>query len=834
MARPKDGVDPELAAQYAWRHTLSEDEPKQEAAPVVEAPLPTPSPEQQRQEEREQRRRTELRDALENEIRVAWRASPGEQRQMLAGVLGLFDDLSLFSVALDGLCALRLWRLVLRHGRRRLKAEELVFHLGWVRVAAHPELGDLLVEFVKADPDEHLRHAFAQAMGDVEDLHRALPAAGERLAALIRESGGRRRLTALWVSSCGIWPETIDAAHESLGSRVFEERLAALRLLVGSDPEDCRLRPEALTALIEDLVPHPPSFAEHEAVEDGASYARLLLQALERLRPAAAQAPLEKIIAGDCAYVRKQRTGFDEDFAIAALFSVAPDQARDHLDRLLRTRGSHARHLVLEIGRIAPEAFAREALTALAQDPSPTIPKYVRFWWDHRFADACPTRSGLGPYDALLEGPASEDLQRRLLLLEGDDEAAKKLATKLLAEPPSRENVALLLHLYDAGITWLPTARAERPAVLAPFGEAMADGILLSYERYPLGHDAFDLLIAGAQAGLMAHHASRLRELCWTMLRTGKHQRDYQQLALLDALGWQTDDWKALWDLAFDPSNHDQLFAFAHLRDFEPNATLDDRVLDQIGRVLAGANTESLATLLTIGEKRCPDRLRALLAPALDEVARGGEGPVTEICVRYAVFLRRLCGLDTATMGRWLSSPGMAARRIALSTLRPDECPEEGPLAQARLVDVHASLAERCLAARALSFTPLDSVHGEPPPLESMGPIAEHLPALLEACDHDTLADLLGCFLFRRTSLGLLEPAVIRLLREAAPALAASTLDSFISAGRFGGGRPALRRLLLHVRDPELREKIEWALGRGTEAERFWLDVDGHDDAAEA
>lgn len=822
MGSGKDEVDPALAAAYAWRTNADDAAPPQRPrapeAPTAAAPQPAVESDAPADDGL-----FEARDALAQAVRTAWEAPPREQRRAAAAALRALEKTQIAAAGLDGRGAARLWRLALRHAQRRLRSDrsELPFALGWAQLEPGPELGELLLEFVRADPGPRAWYAFSNSLECVQRLDRVLPDLGAPLAELARDPDPGRRLAALRASGCGVWPAMVEAAHDALRSSFFEERATALELLAGEDEPECRLRPEALAWLVEDLVAHPPCFQDPDDEDRACRYARQLVRALGWLRPAGALAPLRRILAHECAYVRRERPGFDDGFALAALAAAAPEEGRRELLLRAHSRTGLDTRAAVAAAADVPDPLAREALALLADHPAASTRQAACDAWIRRFGEACPPRT-LGPYAALLEGPPSDDLERRLLVSDGEPRGRELLLEKVLAEPPSRENAVLLLHLFDGGMRWIPYDRARADELLRRYGEVLGEGLALGVERLPFGYGALDGAVAAVRAGIVPERRhQRLRAAARELLAEGRMLAETHALEVLATLGLSEDDWKRLWDMCFGADSQKHAMARVHLDSAGPCGWFDDRLLVLLARALAGEPVEHASDSFWLARKRCPARLASLFAPHVAALPGAGYSAAANLCCGHAGPLRELLEMPDAQRDAWLETPGDAAYRFAVRTLDPKRRDSDRLLAEAVLQDPRAELPQRLDVARRLARTSVRGIHSEPPPLEQMGVVGRCLPALLDACDLGQLADLLEVFTFCRTRLEPVEPWLVRFVREATAKQAARVMEH-MTARSMKRNLPLLGRLLEHARDPAVRASIERALDLPNEAERYW------------
>jgi hypothetical protein len=383
--------------------------------------------------------------------------------------------------------AVRLARLLVRHApkmtrRQRDRAGAIVALLP----LDHRETADLVVEIARVAD-----RAMADALLADEDWS---PAVGEvdalvaRLADVIDEgpTDGARAIAVDLLARLEGREAAIPALRRSLRQQNFSVRAHALHALATAAP--CAVAEEDLTLVLRDMILHaPPDATNSEArEEDERMLAAAVISALAHVQPSEAEEALLDWIDAD-----HDALWLDAGWATEALAVAFPETAAAMVDHWLKCARSYERMRALAALERLPDAMAEARLRLAASDPALAVRDGARRQWLQRFERVCPVGvEGILGSD-LLEAPASELFGPRLAVMQGRvREACKAMARALLAEPPNREALVLLLQLVgDDSESGEPSFASRHDAwaitVVERFGALGVRGLCMIAARFP-------------------------------------------------------------------------------------------------------------------------------------------------------------------------------------------------------------------------------------------------------------------------------------------------------------------------------------------------------------
>jgi hypothetical protein len=339
--------------------------------------------------------------------------------------------------------AVHMLRLMVRHGAKLTRRQRERAAAVAERVPLAPrEVVDLLVEVAQAG-DRTMAEALLSGDAAAEIIDDGLLVA--RLADVLdaATTHASRALTIDILRHAKSLQGATSALRRALGLPSFAVRARALHALSTSEP--VAVTEGDVVAVLRDLVAHPPpdAFEVEEQEEDERLLAEALTIALEHVQPDEAEgALLDLIDAGH------DTIWLDAAWATEALAVCFPATAAVMVDHWLKCARAHERTRALAALRRLPPELAEPRLRLAAGDPVFSVRDAARAQWLERFGRTCPISVADLPGASLLDQPASERFMARLAVMHGRvPDARVAMARALLAEPPDRESLVLLLQL---------------------------------------------------------------------------------------------------------------------------------------------------------------------------------------------------------------------------------------------------------------------------------------------------------------------------------------------------------------------------------------------------
>jgi hypothetical protein len=544
----RDVLDKAGALRFAWRYVGARDaidvsEPQAApVAPVDESDTP------EAPADSEFRRSAARKCAVvAASIDSAWRETDTQAQLNATKALAreaIRLSIEIGALSSNPLACVRLARLFVRHApslRAKLRDDAFASCM-WLNFG-HPEAIELFDEVVRAGrtkiadyidmtaDDEPLwpfdGRTFTMRLGRAFDEATSWES---RVIALRWMVGGDPGASAPWL-------------RRALRMHHVELRAIALGVLVEVLPDS--LTDEDVEFLVDDLLRDPPTTESRGAADELEEYAEALFDAIVLKQPAGGMWRLYAVVErGTDPYSGV----LDESWALRALAAAYPEDALDAIDVQLQHDWAIYRSQALDAIELLPEEHAKPRLLECARDPSPGVTERARAIWLQRFASTCP----VGPLDALrtdlLEGPPSERLLARAIVMRSTNvEARARLASVLWREAPDAEALALLvLAAQDRDIGRGSKARslpADRRAwtkrLVTKFGERGVKAVCALARTRPLYDHLgwFDSLAELLKSGAMKKRdAGPLRELALERLTLPETGARTHETAILAAL----------------------------------------------------------------------------------------------------------------------------------------------------------------------------------------------------------------------------------------------------------------------------------------------------------
>jgi len=847
----RDVLDKEMARRFAWRaptpgelDELGKAEPEKEPAPAQAAPA-KPSEEEVTDAERERWEQAARQCAeLAEQVERVWQMTPRARQEAAAGsLLERAEALGLYIVGMRDhpLAMIRLWRLVVRHyekmpSRNRRSA---VHTLSFAPVSpTHRELVDLLVEAAETG-DGWLTFLLERGPAG-DEAGRKLPELGGRLARILDEgkTWGARETAARWLQ-LGDVREGIGALRRALRQPHARLRWTALEVLLEEAP--AALTAEDVQWLLEDAVKHPlPRGYGSRSYETADGYSGVLVTAVAKVVPPEGHRPLEAIADGEGVYVRKERAGLDEGWALRALAAGYPERALTRIDReLFGTRMWRRRDAVEAAGLLPPE-LARPRLLEAASGPGPRSADRAKEIWFERFGGECPVDPLAGVQVALLSAPPSEQLLDRLnVLRRASDEAHGAMLEVLLAEAPedpagglsAQQREALALLLFSLREMNLLHKRPDLPRsedawaelLFRRFGPPALEGLATIAERAALvgvDHGWLAALASLARKGVLpADFVARLRAIARDALLSPAWEGATAPLIVLSNVGPPPDLLDRLWEIVMDRDErrgsarwrypYSIRWAADSLVAMKDAPALDARLAAEGPEALRARSYVALDRIVDIGCRRGLPEIFALAARCLAAVDEDPESAETAARCAYALVAGKR--LEEAWKLDALGRPESLQFQIASYLVRQDRSPAViGALEQA-LTSPARGGAAAAEAADALVW------------MKVLGIDDPRLDAILERAPERARASLGGGLLLIGAPLAPLRRHYAGMLRSADDSTAERAFED-LYVKQPEGIWELLAEVLAEGPNPAIRESIEYRLGKPSEAELYWRD----------
>ena len=477
-------------------------------------------------------------------------------------------------------------------------------------------------------------------------------------------------------------------------------------------------------------------------------------------------------------------------------------------------------------GRL-PDALARPRLLAAAADGVPEIAERAQAIWRERYAEACPFDHMSGVMLALLDGPPSEQMLSRLIVLRSSPlEVRAAMVAVLLDEAPDPEALVLLLFAALDARIWehqthpgLPRDRASFCRALIERFEARAVAGLLALDaRFPMGEFGWLHVIAALAT------AGAIPEMTYPGLRAAAARRfgnpderpAYDAIAILAHVIPPPELTDRLWQMAREPAETSyfrDVIVRALARLPAGDGRLDAMVVTEMDSALAVPDLPRFARAAAVGFGRTLAAAVALTERALSEfgAARPEDPRVITALVGCVEALAAVGCLSDTFLREALARPG--SYLCAIAARHALQCELTEPEAEA-LVAVLACEDPACAAEAACTLLGRDSIGPTHPGLFA---IAARAPLVLRA-------ELVYRMRMRGAPWSLLWPLLEPLLVAADPDVA-DPLRHIAHEFDKEGLPKKLRPLLPRVADPELRRDIEGILA--WTGNRHWKDQVG-------
>lgn len=824
MPSGDDEVDQRRARSLAWK-TFQPGEPVVLDEPEAEEAQPSLPTLEERAIWRA--RAAQVCADLAAEVERAWALPPGKRRAAAAVGVARFAvgaGFDIFGMASYPLASVRLARLVVRHFDS-LPANE---HMGLMSALGHLEFagaeGTELMCEVAASGEDALVFAISIATPD-EGLAELFPGLGARLAALL-DSNPRwetRAVVASWLSDPTL-DEGVPALRRALRAPHLGVRAAALGALVKRTPP--AVTAEDVLFLIDDAVRHPLPDIRH-LDESAMLYERALLSAVAALRPPAGERPLAAIAGGDCAFIGSRREWLGERWALETLAAGYPQAALARIDAGLRSANVWDRRRAIEAAARLPEAEASARLLAGAADPSTHVRELARDRWMDLHAAPCPVDALAGAQLELLEGPPSAEFRARLGVLASDSEEAQAaMALAILALPPDREALVLLLFaLADSNFVIGKPLRRSLPKdqrawgrrLCKRFGDVAIEGLCALAERYPTGTgDWLSVLREMAGKHELGAGMGRAREMARRLVLSRPEDRRCENSSALGLLrdtgGLPPELVDRAWELAFgDEDVYARSPALDLLADFPAHPELDARIAGALSVALEQGDPERFESVCDLGIRRGLPAAFDAARRVLGEMRESAWTDARASCAR-SLFAAGQLGEDWTLAA--LAEPGGPLFAIAARALGPreDVSPRVAKALARSLDSEEATPESRLAAARALVW------------LERTRAGDTRLRAVLDAAPLAGRVELAYDLLVRGAPFRPLRRHFVAALSAGADPKAARSAVEALWTCKPKGADKLFALAYQNVSDPELRAVLADDLEIASEADLYWQD----------
>ncbi|HEY8040722.1 MAG TPA: hypothetical protein VIF15_13045 [Polyangiaceae bacterium] len=810
----RDEIDTTLARHFAWSFVLPGQTPQiaeQLRAAAAAAEQPTAEPRQDEQPpQRDERALEEFRARSQAACRPlavaaaeAWACADAEAR--LRATKRLLSRADRLGVELVGMHewpveSVRLLRLLVEHAARMTKRQrERAASVASLMPLDHPETADLLVDVARAADRPMADALFADdewvpEVGDEDALV-------ARLADVVDDgpTHASRALAVELVSRFAGREPAVAALRRALRLPSFCVRARALHALATATP--CAVAPDDLVHVLRDLVTHAPPdpFAGEEHEEDERIFADGVLAALEHVAPDdAGEALLDWIDA------EHDALWLDAGWATEALAVGFPETGAVMADHWLRCARTHERTRALAALERLPVNLAEPRLRLAATDPALAVRESARRQWLERFGQAFPATVESLVGGTLLQGAPSERFASRLAVMHGRvSEARKAMARALLAGPPDREALVLLLQLVADDAESSEPVTQSSPAgwaatIAARFGAAGVEGLAAIAARFP-EPESFgwtrrlgDLVEQGI---IPREHAAPLRELASGHVVSEDAGQIDDSLRLLALVGAPPELLDRVMALALD----DNLGSWEARKLIVawPDRSSDARLTSDMALALAERDWGRLENAAWMALGRGAPAARVIAQRVL-EVAEQEEEAV-DAAAACARGLRKLGALDDAWAAAAVARPESPLFIVAARAWRGS------PAIRAPLEAALDSPARQGASAAEAASTLL---HAEPP----LSPRDRRLPSVLAAAPAPERAELVNALCMKGAALALVAPHLEALLTSADERVTAQLIGVAIWL-KAPKAQALLRQLLPRVVDVDLRTDIEEALG---------------------
>jgi hypothetical protein len=826
MGGKQDELDVLRARRFAWRlvrptelESASGDEPVDAAAEPPKAPPVRRPP--SRRLPASARLGTELGPEIErawSEPRANAQADASARLARKAARLG--HELR----ALPGPQSVRLARLFVRHHARFTPASRKAAVEACLFLPLNdPQTTDLLVELAESG-NESLGAPLGYNLEQDHDTGLVLPN-GRSLTpeadhdgsyawyrddlaprlALIIEAGRSFACCKLALDWLGPEPAVIPVLKRALRYPHLGVRVRALETLLLF--KRVPLAADDVLFLLHDLI-ESDVLADADDEDDETRYATALCGAVSQVRPEGGAEWLAAH-AWESSDLELESSEFGEAWALSTLAAAYPDESLWLIDRKLRSARAWDRRSAVEALVHLPEAEARPRLLLGAVDGAPDVSDRARELWLQVTSEMCPAEPSAGLMIELLDGPPSERLLGRLLVLRHEPGRAAMLEA-LLREAPDAEALTLLIFALADNLLSCSYRRRGLPSdgaswakrLIKLFGLRAIVGLASLAERYPYGETSshFHLLYQLVKEGVIKKkHAAPLRAAAARHLVSGLWDGEGEPLALLKEVGAPAELLDTLWSIAAeqDGAETGAHIATEMLEGWGDRAALEAKAAFEMERALEARDPGLLYDAARVARRCRAKSMLPLAARALLEFDSSDAVSALGIC---ASVLQDAGQLSDAWIEDKLDQPSSYHFTVATTLCKKKLSP---PIRTALLRALGSTARDGSAAAEAacaLIFA------DRPPPLAQMDAVLARAPLAARA-------KLLCCGAVRRGWVARHANYLAELLTSADPEVAHAMCAWGFLWTRSRRGRDVVRRALPRVVNPELRETLEEDLG---------------------
>jgi hypothetical protein len=739
--------------------------------------------------------------------------------------------LSLAAMQHHPLQSARLLRLSLQHYERLSASSREHAHCSCIWLDyTHPEAGEVIIE-AAVRANRAIAESVYMAVGglgrDEGVRFGRRPDFSRRLAQVLDEGPTwiSRTIALLWLERAGE-PDAVPAIRRALRQPHLGVRWLALSALHQRFPD--ALTAEDVLFLLDDAVIHPPpvDLRQEEVTRAVYYYPQELAWATGRVRPPGGEVPLCRIVQGKCVYIHDERGDLDPGWALNVLAASYPEPALPLVDRWLKCVDGERRLWAVNAAARLPGEEAWPRLLTAAADGAPYIAECARQHWLTGRGAPAPLDELAGLPVGLYDGPPTEKLSSRLIVLRGRSrEAQETMVEVLLSEAPDPEALALLVvALADDSVQGyrrpgLPKGRREwGKELIVRFGVPGVQGLCELSARYPVGRfgwlSAINDLLGNdviPPAALPLVQAAAVRRLA-----EGRGDGEYEALVILrqtiGPCGAPPEVFERVWRTATDPTAVDHVRGAAAkvLASWHGDPQLDSSVMIEMEAAFAERDWPRFSWFAAIALPRKIDAALALAERVLCDHA--GDAPEESL----------IQALSTCCRG--LHEAGRLEEAWLLSALA--EPASAGFMVAARRSKREATLAVRKALRRAFTKTPVDSAAAVEAAivLLRLDAISVRHPRLAGLCARAPLparGELIADLIHQRAPLSYLWEPLAELLTSAD---VPETVQRSVSLLPWRRCRAQVLEILPRVTDEKIRSIFAIYLKIPTESATYWQD----------
>ncbi len=771
-------------------------------------------------------------ESLADGVDRAWALTDAAQAAAATGRLvrrAASLGLDLSAISARPLQSVRLARLAVRHYRRLTRAARAAFveTLLWLDLG-HREAADLLLD-VARQGNVQVAGTLQFVLQDGWEAGRARASFVILLGAVLDDEAysWTSRVIALdWLAMVTA-REAVESLQWMLSQPHLGVRSRALEILLRMESRP--LTRDDVSEMLFDLLDHPlPENASGDACEAAENYAENLAVAVAALPPPEGHTVLVDIL------VQSDATDCDRPcgpgWALRVLAAAYPAKALSLVDEWLASRVPARRRLAVEAAAKLPREQALPRLRAAAADGSVEVSARARDCW----LAAEGTRCVLGPVEgvpeSLLEGPPSEAMVSRMLVLRhGSVSVRAAMVEALLATAPDPEALGLLAYVLQHEDLWNFILRPALPkdhdgwvrAILDGFGARGITALFALARPSPHIPDPWlGALLKALRAGTVPTALYPAITHGAVALCAGDgFARD--AILLMRVTGFPDAVLQPLWRLAVERVAFALSEATAALVSWPPDPALDDRLASEMSAALARKDYPRMSRLASVAVPRhvpgCSDDLRTALE-ATEEVTTDVD---TEALCAISYWLFANGELSDAWVLDTLAHPEL--RRFQFAVYRA--CNAWGKDRTGELSRRASVLLRRALRSDARAGAAAAEAAEALVDMGLLSARSRVIVPIARAAPPRERMRLFSGLSIHRAPLGAVWPAFAELFASEDPEVIDDIQSILITMDWDDAwpSKPRLRAVLPTVKDPTSKYMIEEILGQW-ELKDYWVD----------